>query len=87
MATIELSVTPFPLEPAPYEEWRSAWPDYLTAYDKISKAKRHAVQQVGVNPTDEEEEEHLVSARVGGYLLVELFNRRAIISDGPVYHS
>ena len=81
MSTIALSVTPLPPEPALYEEWRSASPDYLNAYDKIFKAERHVVQQVETNPANEEEKENLISARVAGYLLVELFNRRAILSE------
>jgi len=81
MSTIELSVTSLPLEPAPYEEWRSAWSDYLSAYDKIFKAEPYAVQQVEANPADEEETENPIFARVAGCLLVELltdvrFSRR-----------
>jgi len=73
MSTIALSVIPLPPEPAP--------PDYLSAYDKIFKAERHAVQQVEINTANEEEKENLISARAAGYLLVELFNRRAILSE------
>lgn len=62
MLTIELSVTPLSPKPVPCEEWRSACPDYLSAYDKTSEAEHHAVQQI-LPP---------YICQVTGYLFVEL---------------
>ena len=83
MTTVELLATPLPPNPAPYEEWRSDRPDYLRTYDMVLAAERHADDQVKANPSDRRAKDNLISARVAGYLLVELFNRRAILSEGP----
>lgn len=83
MTTVELLATPLPLDPAPYEEWRSDQPEYLATYDMVFAAERHADEQVKANPADRKAKDNLTSARVAGYLLVELFNRRTILSEGP----
>ena len=83
MTTVELLATPLPPNPAPYEEWRSDRPDYLRTYDMVFAAERYADEQVQANPSDRKAKENLTSARVAGYLLVELFNRRTILSEGP----
>jgi hypothetical protein len=83
MSTIKLPVTPLPPKPVPYEEWQLAWPDCRSAYDRVYNAEWHALQQVEANATSKETKQKLISARVAGYLLVELFNRRTILSEGP----
>jgi len=67
-----------PLPPAP-----SLRPDYLKTYDIILNAERHAVQQVENSSSDQGAKQNLIYARVVGYLLLELFDRRMILSDGP----
>jgi len=83
VATVELLATPLPPNPGPYEEWRSDRPDYLRTYDMVFAAERHADEQVKANPSDRKAKDNLTSARVAGYLLVELFNRHTILSEGP----
>jgi len=83
MTTIELSVNSLPRKPAPSEEWRMHRPDYLSVYNLVLDAERHANEQVEANPSSREAKDNLMFARVAGYLLTELFNRRAILSEGP----
>jgi len=83
MTTVELLTTPLPPNPVPYEKWRSDRPDYLRTYDMVFAAERHADEQAKANSSDRKARDNLTSARVTGYLLIELFNRRAILSEGP----
>ena len=83
MAEIELTPAPLPRTPVLYEEWLEHRHNYLSAYDKVYNAERHAVEQVEANSTNKEAEQNVVSARVAGHLLVELFSRRTILSEGP----
>jgi len=83
MTTVELSPTPLPLKPPPYDEWKGNWPNHLRAYDRALSAERHADEQLATEPSNQEAKDHLMFARVAGYLLLELFNRRAILSDIP----
>ena len=79
-----LSPAPLPRKPVPFdEEWPKYRPTYFSAYVKAYNAERHAVEQVEANPTNKEAEQNVISARIAGYLLVELFRRRTILSDGP----
>jgi len=83
MTTVELSPTPLPSNPPPYDEWKGNWPDYLRAYDMALNAERHAGEQVEADPSNREAKDHLMFARVAGYLLLEFFNRRAVLSEIP----
>jgi len=46
-------------------------------------AERHAHEQVEADPTNQEAKDHPTFARVAGYLLLEFFNRRTILSEIP----
>ena len=46
-------------------------------------AERHADGQVQADPSNQGAKDHLMFARVAGYLLLEFFNRRAILSEIP----
>ena len=83
MTTIKLSASPLPRKPAPFEDWRVYRPDYLSVYNLVLDAERHANEQVEANPSSREAKDNLMFARVAGYLLTELFNRRTILSEGP----
>jgi len=83
MTTIEFSPSPLPRKPAPYEEWREDWRNYLSVYDIVLNAERYAVQLVEANSSDRNAKENTTFARVAGYLLVELYNRRTILSEEP----
>ena len=82
MATVELFPTTLPLKPSPYDEWKGNWPNCLRAYGTALNAERHADKQLKADPSNQEAKDHLMFARVAGYLL-EFFNRRAILSDIP----
>ncbi|KAF9654326.1 hypothetical protein BDM02DRAFT_3106658 [Thelephora ganbajun] len=83
MTTVELSTSPLPRPPALSEEWRACRPDYLSVYGLVLDAERHANEQVKANPSYREAKDNLMFARVAGYLLIELYNRRAILSEVP----
>ena len=83
MAEAELTPVPLPRKPIPYEEWLEHRHNYPSAYERVYNTERHTVKQVEANPTNKEAEEDVISARVAGYLFVELFNRRTILSGGP----
>ena len=83
MTTIELFPTPLPLNPPPYDERKGNWSDYTRAYDTALNAERHANEQVEADPSNQEAKAHLMFARVAGYLLLEFFNRRTILSEIP----
>ena len=82
MTTVALSPAPLPPKPVPYAEWLEHQRNCLSAYEKAFNAEHRAVLQVEANPINEAKQ-NVVSARVAGYLLVELFNRRAILLEGP----
>jgi len=76
------TITPpgcLPLEPFPHPEWS----EYSGAYDIVLNAERHAKERLAINPSGREEEDNLLFARVTGFLLIELFNVRAILSVEP----
>ena len=72
MTTIKLSASSLPREPAQFEALDAYNPDYLRAYDLVLKAECCVV-----------EKDDLISARVARYLLLELFNRCGVLSEGP----
>ena len=83
MTTIAVFPSPLPRKPAPSEEWRIYRPNYLSAYNIILDAEYHAAQQVGTDSSDQEASDNVMFARVAGYLLLELFNRRVILTETP----
>ena len=72
--TIEPSSLPTQLPPDP------AWSEYGPAYDIVLDAERHAKERLDGNPLGREEKDNLVFARVTGFLLLELFKKRAILT-------
>lgn len=72
-----------PLMPEAYEEWRRVPSTKCNeAYDLILSAEAHAHQQTPPQP-GESAARKVVMARVVGYLLLELYNRRWILGDRP----
>ena len=80
MTTIELPPSPLPRRPPQYEVWREIQPNFVGAYDAVLNAERHANEQTMIGP---EAKDNLISARVAGYLLLELYNRRTTLADRP----
>jgi len=68
-----------PIRPSPHQEWSLC----SHAYGIVLGAECHARNQLTINPSDQEEKYNLLFARVTGFLLIELFNERAIISAKP----
>ena len=83
MTTVELSPSPLPQIPIPYDEWREYRPSYLSAYNIVLDAERHANEQLEADPSNREAKENRTFARVAGYSLLELFGRRTILSEIP----
>ena len=80
MTTIELPPSPLPLRPPQYESWREIQPNFVSAYDAVLNAERHANERAMIGP---EAKDNLISARVAGYLLLEPYNRRTTLADRP----
>ena len=82
MTTVKLSTSPLPPPP---QEWghSHSWSDCLRVYKTILDAERHADDQVKASSFVEEPKENRMFARLIGYLLLELFNRREVLSEGP----
>jgi len=78
MTTVALSTSPLPPSP---QAWAST-PSHLEAYNLVLKAESHANEQVQVNPNPEAND-RLMSARITGYLLLELSERCEILTDKP----
>ena len=72
MTTIILSASPLPRELAQSEALDAYSLYYLSAYNLVLDAE-----------LDADEKDNLISVRVAGYLLLELFNRRGVLSEGP----
>ena len=83
MTTIELSPTPLPHEPPPYDGRHEHRPDYLRAYDLTLDAERYSDEQTEANPSNQEAKHNLMFARVAGYFLLEFSNRWTILSETP----
>ena len=83
MMTIKLSPSPLPRESAQSKALGAYGPDYLNAYNLVLKAESHAEEQVRDHPSNQQAKDNLMFARVAGYLLLELFNRRGVLSEGP----
>ena len=83
MTVIRLSPSPLPREPAQSEALDAYSPDYLRVYNLVLNAERHVDEQVRDHPSNRQATDNLISARVAGYLLLELFNRRRVLSGEP----
>ena len=81
MASADLEPIPLPSRPVVYDEWQKDWPQYLSAYNLAFDAEKYATHQAG--PTGKM---NVMFARVAGFLLVELFNRRTILTEGACEH-
>ena len=68
-----------PRNPPTYDKWRATRPNYLNAYGVAYKAERHAKTKFPL----QEAKTNAMFARVAGYLLVELFDRRAVLTESP----
>ena len=80
--TIKLPPSPLPRRPPQYEAWREVQPNFVSAYNAVLNAERHANEQVMIG-RDPEAKDNLISARVAGYLLLELYDRRTTLADRP----
>jgi hypothetical protein len=71
-------------DPTTYEglSWRDE-SQYLRAYLRAYNAEIYATQQAEANPTNKQAKDNIISARVAGYLLVELFRQREILTKEP----
>ena len=69
-----------PRNPPPYDQWKAHWPNCLKAYNLSYEAERHAKASL---PLQEDAKNNVMFARVAGYLLLEFFNRRAVLSESP----
>ena len=56
---------------------------YLSVYERILVAECQATEQVEGNPTNKVAKDDVISARVAGYLLIELWNRRMVLTEKP----
>jgi hypothetical protein len=82
MESVQLHSHPLPPEPTTYEMWRTDRPQLLGAYHLAYNAERYAIQQA-LSDSSKKAKDRILFARVFGYLLVELFNWRAILTEGP----
>ena len=81
MASADLEPIPLPSEPVMFDKWQKDRPQYLSAYNLAFDAEKYAAQQAGST-----RKKNVVFARVAGFLLVELFKRRATLTEGPCEH-
>jgi hypothetical protein len=82
MTTVELQPLPLPPSPPEYDIWQRDYPQYLSAYNLAFNAERYATQKLVAGSTIND---NIISARVAGYLLVELFKWREIITTSPCH--
>ena len=78
MTSANLKPLPLPSHPETYDIWQRDQPQYLSAYNLAFDAEVYATQQA-----DPPRKNDIMFARVAGFLLVELFNWRAILTEGP----
>ena len=68
-----------PLQPFSNQDWS----EYGHAYDIVLNAECHAMKLPDAIPPVQRENNNLIFARVTGFLLIELFDKRAILSVEP----
>src|ERR1700761_8561025 len=78
MTSANLKPLPLPSQPETYDIWQRDRPQYLSAYNLAFDAEVYATQKA-----DLPRKNNIMFARVAGFLLIELFNRRAILTEGP----
>jgi len=90
MSVVDVRKRSLSLDPTTYEISWEVGSEYLSAYKLAYDAEIYAAQQAGARPTNKEEkdkieqaEDDIISARVAGYLLVELFRQREILTEEP----
>jgi len=80
MESVELEPRPLLREPPTYDTWKHDWPQYLSAYNLAFNAETYATQQPETDPS---RNDNIISARVAGYFLIELFNRHTSLTTEP----
>ena len=83
MSTVKLEPTRLPLEPPAYEACNIDRDAYLNAYGRVLLAEHQAIKRVEDNPTDKAAQDDMISARVAGYLLIEFWERKGVLTDAP----
>jgi hypothetical protein len=81
MSVVTLLSAPLPRNPPNHQQWAENEPNLQSAYDLTVYAEHHATQKLHTNPNDREAKENITSARVAGYLLIALFDRRGALTD------
>ena len=79
MTSVELHPSPLPSLPPTHDTWQKYWPQYLSAYNLALNAETYATQQAEADPA---QNDNITSARVAGYLLLEFFHLRDILTTG-----
>ena len=80
MTSVELHPSPLPPSPPTHDTWQKNWPQYLSAYNLALNAETYATQQAEAHPA---QNDNIIFARVAGYLLLEFFDLRDILTTGP----
>jgi len=70
-----------PLHPQPLSD--REWSKFSRAYDIVLDAEHHAEERLAINPLGQKEKANLIFARATGFLLIELFDKRKILSVTP----
>lgn len=83
MSTVGLKPECLPRRPLAYESWGLHRPTYLSVYECVLLAERQAIEQVESNPSDKTAKDDLISARVAGYLLIELWDQNNAFNEIP----
>lgn len=82
MAAVE-HANRLPPEPNAYNSCRENHPNHYETYNRTLRTELHTTEQVEANPTNQEAQENIVPARVAGYFLIKLFDRRVALRRGP----
>ena len=76
MAVVELHPNSLPSKPPAFDPW----PELSSAYDRTLCAEIHAAERV---KADQSAQNNVIFARIAGYLLLETFERRGTLGNGP----
>ena len=83
MTTVQLHPSPLPPKPPTYDTWEAIIPSLSRAYDLVLGAEHHATKRAEADPTNMEAKDDIISVRVAGYLLIELFDKSPVLSLKP----
>ena len=83
MSTVELEPKHLPPEPPAHEACNIDSSAYLNAYKRVLFAESKAIDRAKANPTDQTAKDNMISAGVAGYLLIEFWDRREVLTDAP----